>query len=261
MVQVIQFSRRAALAIGASAAVWLLVATPTLVAQRQFENNEYISWRPFEDRTGFVSLFDGATLDGWDGNPNQWRVENGVIVGQSTEQFPVDSGNTFLIWKGGTPGDFELKLQFRFVGEAGNSGVQYRARMREDGENPWAISGYQADMNFANEHTGMLYEEAGRGRLAVRGMVTYVGSDGTPGIIGSINTQEALGELINPSEWTRLHIVARGNTLMHIVNDRLMIVVIDDDVVHRSMGGYIALQLHAGPPMRIEFRDIALKYL
>jgi len=250
----------AALSVGLLAVSGALMLAAPASAQRLFEDNQYVPWVDPADRTGFEMIFDGKTLDGWAGNPNQWRVENGVIVGQSTEEFPVDSGNTFLVWQDGTPSDFELKLEFRFASEAGNSGVQYRSRMRKEGRNPWALGGYQADMNFENQHTGMLYEEGGRGRLAVRGMVTHIAEDGTKELIGAINSQESLGEVITPMEWNQMHIIARGNTLMHIVNGQVTAVVVDDDVAARSGGGYIGLQLHGGPPMRVEYRNIGIKY-
>jgi len=203
---------------------------------------------------------DVAAQQRWDGDPDHWFVENGVIVGQSTEETPVDSGNTFLVWRGGQPADFEMKVEFRFAQESGNSGVQYRSFMREDGRNPWALGGYQADMNFENQHTGMLYEEGGRGRLSVRGMTTIVDRDGNHQLIGAIGTQAGLGESIQPAEWNRLHIIAIGSTLVHIINDQVMSVVIDNEAATRQGSGLIGFQIHTGPPMRVEFRNPRIKY-
>ncbi|MEC7566995.1 MAG: DUF1080 domain-containing protein, partial [Planctomycetota bacterium] len=111
---------------------------------------------------GFIPIFDGKTLTDWDGNPDFWSVEDGAITGTTTKENPT-KGNTFIIWRGGTPGDFELRLQFRISG--GNSGIQYRSRE----VSKWVISGYQADFDGPGAWTGTLYEEKGRGVLAKRG--------------------------------------------------------------------------------------------
>ena len=110
---------------------------------------------------GFHSLFDGQTLDGWEGNPKLWSVQNGAITGQTTADNPT-KGNTFLVWRGGEVKNFELRLKYRI--EGGNSGIQYRSKEVER----WVISGYQADIDATNRFTGILYEERGRGILAER---------------------------------------------------------------------------------------------
>jgi hypothetical protein len=121
-----------------------------------------------DDHTGFESIFDGMTLKGWDGDPQFWRVENETIIGESTAEKPVKV-NTFLIWRGGQPKDFELKLEYRL--NSTNSGVQYRSvELPEVGK--WVLKGYQADIDFANQFTGQLYEERGRGFLAMCGQIT-----------------------------------------------------------------------------------------
>src|SRR5207237_3779020 len=126
-----------------------------------------------DDHTGFQSIFDGATLKGWDGDPALWRAKNGAIVGQSTEQNPVRQ-NTFLIWRGGEPADFELKVEFRM--NSTNSGVQIRSvQLPADADiGKWVMKGYQAAIDFANQFTGQIYEERGRGFLAMRGQAVYV---------------------------------------------------------------------------------------
>ena len=127
------------------------------------------------DAEGFVPIFDGKTLDGWDGNPDFWSVQDGVITGQTTAEKPT-KGNTFLVWRKSEPGDFELRLEFRIVG--GNSGVQYRSK--EIGK--WVVNGYQADIDSAPNggYVGILYEEGGRGILAQRGTTVSI----PPGVGG-----------------------------------------------------------------------------
>jgi Domain of Unknown Function (DUF1080) len=200
----------------------------------------------------------------WDGDPKFWRVENGVIVGESTPD-KVVGPNTFLIWRGGTPGDFELKVEIKM--NSTNSGIQYRSRMiaANQGAEPdrpghaWRLGGYQMDMDFGNSYPGGLYEEGGRGFLAERGTTTYIAPDGTKGVIGNLKSLEELKASFKPGEWNQFHLIARGNTLIHIVNGLVAAVCIDDDVKGRSMGGLIGFQLHAGAPMKLELRNPTIK--
>jgi hypothetical protein len=273
---------------------------------------------PFDDRTGFESMFNGTSLDpgeqqarteaakrraqraadeakakasrqpleagrgrggrgrggfdagpeisrfqDWDGDPKFWRVENGVIVGETKQKF--DGPNTFLIWRGGTPGDFELKVEVRM--NSTNSGIQYRSRLipadqGQESDNRghrWRLAGYQMDMDFDNRYPGILYEEAGRGFLAERGTATYIAPDGTKGLIAQLKTAEELRASFKPGEWNQFHLIARGNTLIHIVNGLVTAVCIDDDLKGRSMAGLIGFQLHAGPAMKLELRNPAIK--
>jgi len=254
---------------------------------------------PFEDRTGFESMFNGTSLNpgdqqeeaarkaaqaaqaagggrgrgggapvskfqDWDGDPKFWRVENGVIVGESAADKTVGP-NTFLIWRGGAPGDFELKVEIRM--SSTNSGIQYRSRMIPPAQglpagqagHAWRLAGYQMDMDFDNVYPGQLYEEAGRGFLAERGTITYIGPDGAKGVIGQLKTADELKASFKPGDWNTFHLIARGNTLIHIVNGLVTAVCVDDDLKGRSMAGLIGFQLHAGPPMKLELRNLAIK--
>lgn len=207
-----------------------------------------------DDRAGFESIFDG-TLNGWDGNPDHWRAENGVIIGESTAEKPLKL-NTFLIWRGGKPANFELKLDFKI--NSTNSGVQYRSQeLPEAGK--WVLKGYQADIDFQNTYTGQLYEERGRGFLSMRGQAARVEEGKKPRVIANLKPNEDLKGAIKINDWNTLHIIARGNTLIHVLNGQLMAVTLDDDPSGRAAEGLIGFQLHVGPPMRAEFRNIALK--
>ena len=123
-----------------------------------------------DDTTGFQSIFDGKTLEGWDGDPGFWRAEGGSIVGESTADKPLER-NTFLVWRRGRPADFELKLEYRI--NSTNSGIQYRSVELSD-VGKWVLKGYQADIDIDNRFTGQIYEERGRGFLALRGQFTRV---------------------------------------------------------------------------------------
>ena len=212
-----------------------------------------------DDHAGFESIFDGTTLKGWDGDPAFWRAEQGTIVGQSTDRNPLKQ-NTFLIWRGGEPGDFELKIQFRI--DSTNSGVQFRSVQLPAGGDvgKWVMKGYQADIDFENRFTGQIYEERGRGFLAMRGQATYVPAGGRPRIVGTLQqTDDELKALIKINDWNQLHIIARGTTMILILNGAITSIVVDDDGGSRSLNGLIGLQLHTGPRMKAEFREIWLK--
>ncbi|MCC7174514.1 MAG: DUF1080 domain-containing protein [Bryobacterales bacterium] len=212
-----------------------------------------------DDNAGFEALFDGKTLANWDGEPGFWRVEDGCIVGETTAERPLKQ-NTFLIWRGGSVRDFELKVEFRLTAAA-NSGVQYRSVVVPE-VSQWAMRGYQADMDGANTHTAMVYEERGRGFLAVRGMFNRVAADKTIKQVATLGDQEALKAFIKTgAEWNQIHIIAKGNTLIHVVNGHVMAMLLDEEPEGRAMEGLLGIQLHVGKPMKNEFRSILLKRL
>jgi hypothetical protein len=209
---------------------------------------------------GFLSLFNGKDLSGWDGDPKFWSVRDGAITGQTTPENPT-KGNTFLIWRGGTVDDFELRFSYRLVG--GNSGVQYRSRDLGN----WVVGGYQADFEAGPRYSGILYEEGGRGILADRGQLTVIEGDPKDPkkhqvkVIGSLGKSEEIQQVIQPEEWNDYVVIARGNQLIHIINGRVTAMAIDDHQAARAKSGILALQLHAGPPMLLQMKDIRLKPL
>jgi len=237
----------------------------TLAAQQQPPAAPYVpkqSDRPeamAEGEPGFQPIFDGKTLAGWEGNPAYWRVENGSIVGEITPATVIKS-NTFVIWRGGRPKDFELKLDYRITPE-GNSGVNYRSTVVPDpvtADNKFAMRGYQCDLDGRKMYPGNNYEEKGRLFLAVRGQMTHVVGGRVPVLLSMIGDTNELARTIT-DDWNAIHLIVRGNMLMHIINGRLMTVVIDDDAPNRQADGLIGMQVHAGPPMKVEYRNIRLK--
>lgn len=206
--------------------------------------------------TGFQSIFDGKTLSGWDGDKRFWSVADGEIVGQTSKENQPEQ-NTFLIWRGGKPANFELKAEFRLTGF--NSGIQYRSI--ELPNIKYAMKGYQADMDGAEQYTGQIYEERGRGFLAMRGQFTYIGEGQKPGLVGSLGDSNELKNFIHNGGWNDLEIIARGNTLIQILNGHVMSMLIDDDTANRKMDGLIGIQVHRGPPLKIEVRNIRIKNL
>ncbi len=204
-----------------------------------------------------VLLFTGTSLDGWEGKPEFWRVEDGAIVGETTAENPTKD-NTFLIWRQGLVDDFELTLRYRLRNH--NSGIQYRSRDLGD----FVVGGYQGDIHEGH-YNGILYEEKGRGILCQRGQRTTIAAEGTKVAGDPIgdpagDTAE-LQKTIKPGDWNEYRIVARGPRLQHFINGQLMSETLDEQADKRSMQGILALQLHAGPPMKVEFKDIRLERL
>lgn len=225
---------------------------------------------------GFKKIFNGTSLKGWKGDPSIWRVENGSIVGEIASDKTL-TRNTFLVWQGGQPADFELKCLFR-ISARGNSGINYRSSLLSP-ELPFALMGYQADMDGASQYTGQNYEEKGRSTLAYRGEEVRVHAQTDPAlknnlssrsnnnawldrtVTKSLGSADALQASINAGGWNEMHLVIKGNRLQHFVNGVLMADVVDLDAVNGKKAGLIGLQVHVGPPMKVEYKDIRLKPL
>jgi len=222
---------------------------------------------------GFKSLFNGKDLAGWEGNQEFWSARNGAIVGQTTPE-KVTKGNTFLFYKDGQPANFELRLSFRLTAQndknQANSGVQYRSRVIDPAA--FVVGGYQADIDSTGKYAGMLYEEKGRGILMGPGEKIKIGATSVdPANAKKKKTAvEKLPGATPPAEilaayklgdWNDMVIIAKGNRLQHFLNGKLTADVTDADPTIAPKSGVIGLQLHQGPPMTIEFKNVRLKTL
>lgn len=206
---------------------------------------------------GMQKIFTGKDLAGWDGDPRLWSAKDGVLQGRTTAENPAH-GNTFLIWRGGVLGDFELRLSFRIAG--GNSGIQYRAQHRTDiKENPWVVGGYQAEVEDTPGKVGFLYDERGRGYLCNVGEKAVCETGEKPKVVGKLGEKDAIAATYHKSEWNDYVIIGRGNVLKHYLNGVQTVEFTDDDAKDAEREGLLALQIHAGPPMVVEFKDIRLK--
>lgn len=205
------------------------------------------------DDKGFVSLFNGKDLSGWQGDPELWSVRDGAITGITKGQDHLPY-NKFLIWEG-EASNFELRCEFRLEGK-NNSGVQYRSQ-RDPQRGEWVVVGYQADIHANAPYTGMLYDEKGRGILAKRGQRVVVGEDGKKTV------QELDGEVkpVDLNEWHELTIIALGNRLIHKIDGVVTVDVTDQQKSEAETKGVIALQVHRGPAMKAQFRNVRLKKL
>ena len=214
--------------------------------------------RAADDEAGFQSLFDGQTLAGWkpwEGDEKFWRVENGCIVGESTAENPC-THNTFLRWDYGTVDDFELRLQFKISGtEQANSGIQFRGVQRPDGH----VIGYQADIDRKGQWIGCLYDEAQRGTLATRGQKVTINPEGQERQTEQVGNAEELLKHVDIDGWNDYSIKAQGNVITLSLNGHQTIQIIDKDPAGLDLSGLLALQLHSGPPMKIEWKNLRLK--
>lgn len=222
------------------------------------------------DSSGFVSLFDGATLKGWEGDTAVWHVKDGAIVGQITPLSTPLKANTFLVWSGGKPADFEFEAEYEISPE-GNSGIQYRSEEVEGVR--FGLRGYQLDIDGANTYTGQNYEERARSILAFRGQKVMLPPVTEPievlaknnvwsasVITDSLGSADSLKGLIHVG-WNTFRIVAKGNHLQHYINDVLMCDVTDNDTTNRKASGLIGLQMHAGHIMKVAYRNLRFKEL
>jgi hypothetical protein len=212
----------------------------------------------------WVSLFNGTDLTGWDGDPRLWSVKDGAIHGETTPEDPA-RGNTFCVYRGGTFGDFELKIKFRI--QSGNSGIQYRSKEFDK----WRITGYQAEVENNPGKVGFLYHEAGRAYLANVGEFVTIDGQSNRTVVGSVNDRQGLIDAgyYKDKDWNEYHIIARGNHLVQYLNDYKTIELIDNDRLVNpddpqdrrgaSRQGLLALQIHAGDPMVVEFKDIRIR--
>ena len=220
-----------------------------------------------EAQADFASLFNGADLAGWDGDPRFWRVENGEMIGQTTQDNPAKQ-NTFLIYRDGEFGDFELRFLYQVEGY--NSGVQYRSV--DDGD--WVVSGYQADFEDRwhksesgpiDRFSGMLFDEKGRMFLAQRGEAVIARAHPEDPRKAKIEKLATVGDsaeletLIRRDDWNEYRVIAHGFQFTHIINGRVMALGVDEDESRRRASGIIAFQLHAGPPMQIRLKNIQIR--
>ena len=227
--------------------------------------------------TGFKPLFNGKDLTGWEGLKDFWSVRDGALTGQTTAE-KVLKANTFLVYKGAEPANFELRLKFRLTAQnpdnRANSGVQYRSKLIDSAT--FVVGGYQADIDMPFRYTGMLYEEKGRGVVMSTGEKIRIGEttmvddakkkggqrpntkvEKLPGATPNAD----LAAAYKLGEWNDMVIIAKGNHLQHFVNGKLTADAIDTDPTRGSTSGVIALQLHVGPPMTVQFKDLQLKTL
>ena len=211
------------------------------------------------------TLFNGKDLTGWDGDPKLWSVKDGVIHGETTPEVPAQ-GNTFILWKDGTVGDFDLRLSFR-CSATNNSGIQYRSKHITDDKvrNAWVVRGYQHELRNELKMpnvAGFIYDEGGkRGRICLVGEKVIWTPEGKKVEANDLIDAAAYEKLFKLDDWNDVVIIARGNNIKHYLNGKQLIDFTDENPELALKQGVLALQLHAGKPMWTEFKNIRLKDL
>jgi len=238
----------------------------------------------FNDHTGWTSMFDGSTLNGWDGDKNYWHVENGAIVVQSTCEKPT--GTIYLVWQGGEAADFELKMEMKGEGAQVNSGIQYRGAITTPRPSPparpvqgtcpsgaprgtppsresqakWDMLGAQFDFDGQNRYSGQYYEQAtGRGIIAWRGQVVRTEEGKSPRLLATLGDKDELGGYVKIDDWNQLHVIARGTQMTHIINGHVMSILFDDDPSKFRKSGIIGVEIEGTG--KISLRNIWIKRL
>lgn len=239
---------------------WMLVAYASLATSAAVAQDARVV--PAEP-AAMQSLFNGKDLSGWDGDPRLWSVKDGVLRGETTAENPAQ-GNTFIVWKDGVTKDFDLRLSFR-CNAANNSGIQYRSKHITDGvKNKWVVRGYQHELR--NELalpsvSGFIYDEGGkRGRVCLVGeQATW--ADGAKKVTDTLIDADGYRKLFKLDDWNDVAIIAQGKRIRHYLNNRLILDFTDNDPQLALQSGVLALQLHAGKPMWVEFKNIRIKAL
>ena len=202
---------------------------------------------------GFETIFDGKTLQGWSGDPKLWSVQDDAITGVTTDEEPLEY-NKFLIWDGEVE-NFHLRAKVRLIGNS-NSGIQYRsAHLTDEGE--FVVGGYQCDIHPKAENNGMLYHERGRGIVAMHGQKVIVDGAGDKWITGTTGPVQQ----IKLDDWNTFEIIAKGNKLVHKLNGKVCAEIIDHHEDGRLMKGVVAIQVHRGPAMRVQVKDVEVNHL
>jgi hypothetical protein len=202
---------------------------------------------------GFVLIFNGNDLSQWEGEPGYWSVEAGAITGRTTLEKPLHRA-TYLFWRGGKPGDFELRTQYRIEGQGGNSGINFRSRELPN----WDVHGYQADMETGPTYSGILYECNQREIMSQRGQRVTIDEDGRREVT-DLKPEVDWAKVIKAADWNEYTIIARGPEIILKINGKVTSYVVDHERDKAAATGLITLQLHPGLPMKVQYRNIRIK--
>lgn len=239
----------------------LIVGIPVLSAICLLVDPAWCEESAPPEAKGMTSIFNGKDLSGWDGDPRLWSVRDGVIHGETTADAKAN-GNTFLIWQEGRTRNFELRLSFR-CNATNNSGIQYRSRHITEGKvrNKWVVRGYQHEIRNEVDLpsvSGFIYDEGGRrGRTCLVGEKATWEPDGKK-VQERLIDGEGFKKLFKLDDWNDVIIRAKGNHIQHYMNGRLILDFTDNAPDHALLDGILALQLHAGRPMWVEYRNIRI---
>jgi hypothetical protein len=240
----------------------------------------------FDDHPAWTQLFDGQSLNGWDGNPDVWRMTDGAIVGGFATPVGTRNAQSYLIWQGGELSDFELKLEIKLEGPTADSGIQYRAYLSLPGQGRgggaagqtatppattpitgrdarWNLDGYQFDLSLPGSNTGLLGEtdKGGRGVIAFLGQIVRAEEGKKPRLLSTVGNIEELGGNYKDNDWNQVHLIARGNTFIQMINGHLTAMVIDEDKTKFKPKGLLGIQCSGAGPVKISLRNLWLRKL
>jgi hypothetical protein len=213
---------------------------------------------PKPDADGFIKIFNGTDLSGWEGLEEYWSVKDGVISGHETKD---KSKQTFLVFTG-VPvlGDFELQLKYKFATPEGNSGIQFRSKLLDP--KSFRVGGYQADFDGQGGYDGSIYDEAGvaggRGTMSSRGEKTVWDAENKRHNEKLGESADTLKKALKIGDWNDVVLVAKGNHITYSINGHVT-TDLTDDSPKALKEGVLALQLHAGYTMEIQFKDVKIK--
>ena len=230
--------------------------------------------KEYQNESDFISIFNEKDLSGWVGDSTYWSVKEGTLVGEVTPETILER-NSFIIYEKAQPSNFELKLEYK-ISNSGNSGINYRSERIE--KFPFALKGYQCDIDGKNRYTGQNYEEKKRTTLAYRGEKVTIPS--MPDSISKTNLRknvkkncwqtrvvsDTLGDLkqlkshIKENDWNSVHLIVKDNRMQHYINGVLMSDVLDLDTENRANKGFLGVQVHVGPPMKVQYKNIKIKH-
>jgi hypothetical protein len=247
------------------------VAAQQAPAHRAFPGFSQPEPIDFNDHNGFTQIFDGKTLNGWDGSSEIWHVEDGSLVAESSPEHP--SGTTNIIWRGGQPANFDLRVEMKLEGTGANGGIQYRSLnvppTPQQLRNPlaqkfakWNMKGYQADFDYGNKYTGQLYEQSSpRGIVAWRGQMVETDQGKKPRLLATLGSSDDLKAFIKMGDWNQFEVIADGNTLIHMVNGHVMAILVDNDPTFSQSKGLIGFEIEGPGVVKISHRNVWLKTL
>lgn len=230
--------------------------------------------KEYQNESDFISIFNEKDLSGWVGDSTYWSVKEGTLVGEVTPETILER-NSFIIYEKAQPSNFELKLEYK-ISNSGNSGINYRSERIE--KFPFALKGYQCDIDGKNRYTGQNYEEKKRTTLAYMGEKVTIPS--MPDSISKTNLRknvkkncwqtrivsDTLGDLkqlkshIKENDWNSVHLIVKDNRMQHYINGVLMSDVLDLDTENRANKGFLGVQVHVGPPMKVQYKNIKIKH-
>jgi hypothetical protein len=214
---------------------------------------------PQPDSEGFITIFNGKDLSGWEGLPEFWTVKDGVISGHETKD---KSKQTFLVFTGFKVSDFELRIKYKFATPDGNSGIQFRSKVIDP--KTFRVGGYQADCDAKGSYDGSIYDEAGvaggRGTMSARGDRTTWDAENKRHNEKLAESNAELKKHIKVGDWNDVVLTARGNHITYSINGHVM-TDLTDNSPKALKEGVLALQLHQGFTMEIQFKDVRIKVL